>query len=185
MHCASSSRGDAEEFPTPKPPPDRPRLAFAAAALTRRDGSVLLRRHPEGELFAGTWDLPGRMTDGEAPGRSARSALRACGAEGFMLRACGNVSQTLTHRNVHIALFRGEGDATEREGLRFFAPGNLGSVGLSSLARKCLRACGVGEATAAERDGELGSAAEVPRQRRGVGTGRLTRKRASRNLRAP
>jgi A/G-specific adenine glycosylase len=142
-HCETRGRGDAHAFPPPRPAPERPVLLWAAAAVTREDGSVLLRRHPRGELFAGTWGLPWCDIAAEMPRRSARDALAACGARAVALRSRGEVQQTLTHRELRVAVFSGSGSAREGEDLRFVAPGRLGSVGLSSLARKCLRACGI------------------------------------------
>jgi A/G-specific adenine glycosylase len=144
-HCETGSRGDAHAFPAAKAERERPTLEWAAAAVTRKDGSVLLRRHPDGELFAGTWGLPFQETAGQSPRRSARGALDSCGARAVALEKSGEVRQTLTHRELHVTLFAGPGEAAERDDLRFLAPGALGSVGLSSLARKCLRACGIEE----------------------------------------
>ncbi|MFL5453769.1 MAG: A/G-specific adenine glycosylase [Myxococcales bacterium] len=144
-HCETRSQGDAHAFPAPKAERVRPVLEWAAAALTHSDGSVLLRRHCDGELFAGTWGLPFQETAGHTPRRSARVALDSCGAQAVALEKRGEVHQTLTHRELHVTLFAGPGDAAEREDLRFVAPAALGSVGLSSLARKCLRACGIEE----------------------------------------
>ena len=142
-HCQTRDRGDADAFPPPKTAPERPVIVWAAAAVTREDGSVLLRRHPQGELFAGTWGLPFCDAGGGIPRRSARQALEACGIRAPALRSRGEVRQTLTHRELRVALFSGTGRARERDDLRFIAPGKLGSVGLSSLLRKCLRACGI------------------------------------------
>ena len=141
--CETRDRGDAHDFPPPKVVRERPLLVWAAAAVTRKDGSVLLRRHREGELFAGTWGLPWREVSAATPRRSARAALDDCGARAAALRSRGEVEQKLTHRALRVALFSGPGDAPEREDLRFVGPANFGSVGLSSLARKCLRACGI------------------------------------------
>jgi A/G-specific adenine glycosylase len=142
-HCETRDRGDAHAFPPPRPAPERPILVWAAAALTREDGSVLLRRYPQGQLFAGTWGLPFCDAGEGVPRRSARDALKACGARATALRSRGEIQQTLTHRQLRVAVFSGAGRARERDDLRFVAPGELGSVGLSSLARKCLRACGI------------------------------------------
>jgi A/G-specific adenine glycosylase len=141
-HCETRERGDGHRFPPAKSAAVRPLLVWAAAAVTRKDGSVLLRRHPRRELFAGTWGLPWRDAAG-VPRKSARDAVLACGVRDAVLRSRGEVQQTLTHRQLRVALFSARGSATEREDLRFVGPGNLVSIGLSSLARKCLRACGI------------------------------------------
>ena len=141
--CETRERSDAHAFPPPRAAPERPILAWAAAAVTREDGSVLLRRHPRGELFAGTWGLPFCDVRDGRPRRSARDALEACGVRASALQSRGEIRQTLTHRELRVAVFSGTGRARQRDDLRFVAPGKLGSLGLSSLARKCLRACGI------------------------------------------
>jgi A/G-specific adenine glycosylase len=124
-------RENAEDFPQRKRRGARPLLEWQALALRRRDGAVLLARRPEGALFAGLWDLP---APGPLPG------VRLHGA----LRALGQVEQTLTHREVRVTIQSGRASGTPRTAdLRWVIPGDLRKLGLSSLARKSLRAAGV------------------------------------------
>ena len=147
---ACAGWGEAEAFPAPRARRERAHLTWAAAALRRNDGAVLLRRRGAGELFGGMWDLP--SADLPPAARSARAVARAalvsCGAVAASLRACGEVTQTLTHRELRVVLYAGEGRARTREGLRWVRATELGSLGLSSLARKCLRACGIAAVSA-------------------------------------
>jgi len=124
-------RANPEDFPQRKERRARPLLVWDALALRRRDGAVLLARRPEGALFAGLWDLP---APGILPGVRLRGALLAS----------GSVEQTLTHREVRVNIRSGRASGTPRSAdLRWVAPGDLRSLGLSSLARKSLRAAGV------------------------------------------
>ena len=164
--CGAGKQGDAERFPAPKPQRARPQVEWAAVCVRRHDGAVLLARHAPGErgaLFAGLWDLPSVQL-GEVPdeplfsGAAAKAALGALRARGLpvgglKLRPLGMVEQTLTHRELRVLLFGvavGEGAPlakarVEREVVRWVEPTAeaLGAVGLSSLARKSLRACGL------------------------------------------
>ena len=167
--CGAGKQGDAERFPAPKRQRARPQVEWAAVCVRRDDGAVLLARHAPGErgaLFAGLWDLPsvqlgevvplpeGPLFAGAAA-KAALGALRARGlpVEGLRLRPLGAVEQALTHRELRVHLFAvalGEGAPLakarlERETVRWVAPTAeaLGALGLSSLARKSLRACGV------------------------------------------
>jgi adenine-specific DNA glycosylase len=99
-------------------------------ALTRRDGAVLLARRPEGALFAGLWDLP----------EDRPAGIRVHG----LFQDCGVVEQTLTHREVRVAIraARASGMPASPE-VRWVAADGLTAVGLSSLARKSLRQAGV------------------------------------------
>jgi A/G-specific adenine glycosylase len=124
-------KGAPERYPAPKKRPVRPLLEWRALALTRKDGAVLLARRPQGALFAGLWDLPA----------AAPRGVRVHG----VLTECGTVEQTLTHREVRVAIHAGRGSGSPRGvDLRWVLPANLGEVGLSSLARKSLRKAGVG-----------------------------------------
>lgn len=169
-HCLARAQGDPERFPGPKKKKPRPRLTWAAAALFQR-GAVLLARREPGALFEGLWDLPSAEVpppevsllarDGADLGAGARAGALAplleiaqtaaqaialsCGLK-VQLTPVGEVEQTLTHREVRVLIFRGEARGRtggERE-LRWVREGDLASLGLSSLARKSLFACGVG-----------------------------------------
>ena len=113
--------------------------------LVRSDGAVLLRKHADRGLFAGLWDLPSATVSGDGVAPAIRSVLAACGiARRPRLTSCGEVRQVLTHRDLRVRLFkcRSAGDGAS-QGLRWAAPSELAELGLSSLARKCLRATGV------------------------------------------
>jgi A/G-specific adenine glycosylase len=143
--CEARRHGDPNDFPAPRREKERPRLLWAAAALCRRDGAILLRRREEGELFAGLWDLPSGEIDGSAAASAARAALAGCGiaAKGLRLRARGEVRQILTHRDLRVFLFSAAAPALRlREGLRWARPEDLEGLGLSSLTRKCLARAG-------------------------------------------
>jgi len=121
-----------EKYPAPKKRKGRPLLEWQALALRRRDGAVLLARRPDGALFAGLWDLP--ATEIKLPG------VRRHGA----LVECGMVAQTLTHREVRVQIRTGRGSGTPKKSdLRWVTPGQLSALGISSLARKSLRAAGI------------------------------------------
>jgi hypothetical protein len=134
--------------------------------VRRHDGAVLLARHApgaRGALFAGLWDLPsaalaaapkGPLCAGDAAA-AALGALCARGlpVAGLRLRPLTVVEQALTHRELRVhlcaaALPQGAPlarAALDPDALRWVepTPEALAAVGLSSLARKSLRACGV------------------------------------------
>ena len=145
LGCGAHRQGEPEAFPGRTRAKARPLLIWAAPALLRRDGAVLLRRRGDGELFAGLWDLPSAEVCGDDAAAAARAALDACGVFGQPdLEPCGEVRQVLTHRDLRVLLFRARARrAAAPAGLRWALPADLASVGLSSLARKCLRTAGV------------------------------------------
>ncbi|MGZ6143181.1 MAG: A/G-specific adenine glycosylase [Myxococcales bacterium] len=125
-------RDTPERFPEPKKRAPRPLMQWQAVALRRRDGAVLLARRPPGELFAGMWDLP--AAGQELPGVRRHGPLADMGV----------VEQTLTHREVRVGVKAGRASGTPRsDGLRWVVPDGLHRLGLSSLARKSLRAAGI------------------------------------------
>ena len=137
-HCTSCTvrtdcrgRDAPERYPGPKKRGERPLLQWDALALRRRDGAVLLKRRPPHALFAGMWDLP--------PAGEPLPGIRK-GA----LEAAGVVAQTLTHREVRVAIHSGRATGTPRIAtLRWVEAGRLHEVGLSSLAKKSLRKAGI------------------------------------------
>jgi len=148
--CAARRHGDPEAFPAAQTRRERPELLWAAAALRRTDGAVLLRRRGEGELFAGLWDLPSADARGIAPEAAARAALAGCGlhAPHQPLERCGEVRQVLTHRELRVVVFAGRSRRGRAPpGLRWAGACDLPALGLSSLARKCLRASEIGQAS--------------------------------------
>lgn len=128
--CAG--KDEPGRFPARKQRAPRPRVEWRAVALRRPDGAVLLARRPAGELFAGLWDLP-------APEAVARLA--------GPLSPAGEVRQALTHRDLRVAIFTGAARGRAPAGMRWVLPAGLGSLGVSSLAAKCLRRAGVTQAS--------------------------------------
>jgi A/G-specific adenine glycosylase len=129
LKAQCKGRDRPETYPGPRKRPGRPLLAWDAVALRRRDGAVLLARR-QGALFGGLWDLPENQK---------LSGVRVHGA----LEKRGVVEQTLTHREVRVAIHSGRASGTPRGELRWVAPEELPRLGLSSLARKSLRVAGV------------------------------------------
>ena len=125
----------------------RPVLVWAAPALFRGDGAVLLRKRADGELFAGLWDLPSAPVVSGDVRRALQQALSGCGiSRPPRLEAAGEVRQILTHRDVRVLLFRGRRQAPLRDGetVRWARSADVESLGVSSLARKCLRVAWAG-----------------------------------------
>jgi A/G-specific adenine glycosylase len=137
------------------------------AVLLARHGPAAEGQAGRGRLFAGLWDLPS-VALLEPPGgplfakEAAQAALGALGPLGLdksntlspgALRPLGAVEQTLTHRELRVHLFgaslqRGSAllqaalDPARARWVEATAEA-LGGLGLSSLARKSLRACGL------------------------------------------
>ena len=150
--CAARAEGDPEAFPAAKPKKARPELHWAGLALRRADGRILVARRPDGDLFAGLWELPSAPVALDAPAADAVAAIAACHAlpSGCAadVRPAGEVAQTLTHRQVTLRLFSARLHGTggpPSESLRWVEPtqAGLGALGISSLAAKALKAVGI------------------------------------------
>ena len=127
-------KDEPDRFPARAVKKPRQRLDWQAVALVRRDGAVLLSQRPAGALFAGLWDLPPAVE---------LAALRPGPVALGPLEPRGEVRQTLTHREVRVEILAGRAQGRAPAGLRWVKPGDLGALGLSSLAVKCLRAAGI------------------------------------------
>jgi A/G-specific adenine glycosylase len=73
--CAAHARGNPEAWPGAKPRKPRPVITWAAVALRRDDGAVLLARRPAGALFEGMWDLPSAEVPKPAGGAVGEAAV--------------------------------------------------------------------------------------------------------------
>ena len=99
--CVAAATGRQDELPVVaarKKESELPVLARAALWLERGDELILARRVPRG-LFGGMWELP----QGETPAAVAR----ALGVTRFDADPIAHHEQTLTHRRLRIAVFRG------------------------------------------------------------------------------
>jgi A/G-specific adenine glycosylase len=143
--CGARRGGDPHAFPAARTKKQRPVLIWASPALLRADGAVLLRRRGDRELFAGLWDLPSQAVGDDGVDAALSRALAASGIRPTLpLDRCGEVKQTLTHRELRVLLFRGRARTRQTAaGLRWAYPADLAGIALSSLAVKCLRAVGV------------------------------------------
>ena len=126
--CLARASGRQREIPARRKAKERPVLALAAA-YAERGGKVLLARRGDEGLFASMWELP---TAELAPGDEPREALALVLRERLGLRvapgeALGTVEQTLTHRELKLALYRVELPAR-------FRPRALASYGAAALA---------------------------------------------------
>jgi A/G-specific adenine glycosylase len=150
--CAAGIAGDAESFPAPKKQRVRPELHWAALDLRRSDGAVLLARRGDEQLFAGLWELP--STEAPPAADAAEAARHVLRHHGLPAKAAacvehvGRVQQTLTHRQITLRLFRARLSGrfpALGPSLRWIAPdaAAFSSLGISSLAAKALRACGL------------------------------------------
>lgn len=140
-HCGAYARGEVDQLPVPKRRTAPVSLRLSAVVTTSGRGrgrKVWLVRGDRG-LFGGLWGVP--MAEGEP-----RSALRDAGVRARLHPdPVGRVEHVLTHRRLHVELFRASGArAEESETRRRFAPADLAHVGVSTLTRKILKATSIG-----------------------------------------
>lgn len=148
--CAARARGVERELPKlrakAKPRPVR----RAALVLVGRDGVLLARRTPDG-TFGAMWEPPSIDVDADVADAAAAAWARPRFAELVgrrvgSLEACGDLVHVLSHRRMHVLVFRaplgprvraarvdGEYDAVEP-----VDPRAIGNRGTTTLARKIL-----------------------------------------------
>ena len=135
--CVAAREGRQDELPVVakrKKASELPVIAHAALWLQDGDAIVLARRAPQG-LFGGLWELP--------QGADRLEVARALGVTRVDGEAVAYHDQTLSHRRLRIAVFRGSAPARLVEG---------GLVGYDRITRVALSeaaALGVAAATTA------------------------------------
>lgn len=145
-HCRALQAGRQAELPPRRKARERQRLHLAAA-LVEREGRILLARRPDQGLFASLWELPAVEID---PAADARTALqdqlgRMLGPGVEVGAALGTAAQTLTHRELTIAVHPAQGPgpllqpAPPYVDASFVDPAAPLPGGLSSATRKALR----------------------------------------------
>lgn len=100
------------------------------ALIFRKGSSVLLGKRKDTGVFAGLWEPP--QWDKGAPE-----------TKNLKGKALGSVDHVLTHRLIHVKLLESPLDprllpSTDYTSMRLFAPGELGSIAMSTLAKKIL-----------------------------------------------
>ncbi|HEY8426965.1 MAG TPA: A/G-specific adenine glycosylase [Sandaracinaceae bacterium] len=133
--CAARAQGRTAELPVPKPRKPPVRVEVAAVVATRADGSVALVRS-ERALFGGLYAPP------MAEGRGRAAALAALRGAGVRARveasSAARLEHVLSHRVIDVEVWRATGASSRT--CRLVTPRELASVGVSTFARRILRA---------------------------------------------
>ncbi len=127
--CEGRRRGTAAQLPV-KLRGREPVRVEGALLVVRSRGRVLLRqREPAARRMAGFWDLPG-------PTDLPRARVG---------RAFGEVRHSITHHRYRLDILAASVRRPDGQdgGFRWFSPGQLVDIPLSTIARKALRLAGV------------------------------------------
>jgi A/G-specific adenine glycosylase len=142
--CQARQAGEADALPVPRPRKVPKRLAWTAVVASRGRAAkkqVFLSK-VAGRLFGGLWGVP--MAESASSEDPARAALRDAGLIARLDdKAPVALEHVLTHRHLHIEVFRASGaQAKATDAGRFFTQAELDEVGVSSLTKKILAAAG-------------------------------------------
>ncbi len=105
-NCVARAKGQQEKIPPARPVPKRKKIRYLCG-IVERNGSVLLARRPAAGLLPGLWEFPGGE---QGPEESQLVGLRRLLRERLAIRmrtgkACGKITQLLTHRELEIQAF--------------------------------------------------------------------------------
>jgi A/G-specific adenine glycosylase len=142
--CEGHARGIAADLPVAKKKKP-PREIDVVALVARRGPRLLLGRRREEGLFGGLWEPP--MVEVErARAEASLASLLGSGVVG--LEVMGEQTHVLTHRKIRVTIATGglRGEPSRAGGAAYDRfewrdASELGSLGMSSLARKILLAC--------------------------------------------
>ncbi len=140
--CESRRRGLEERIPAPKSRAERSHLELACAAVLRGD-AILLGRRDEKGLFGGLWELPSV----EPSGRPHARALEALGFAVIGDAPLARVDRTLTHRQLHLTVYRCRRVGRAEHGyhaLRFVPLIRIGELGISTAMARAIEASRAG-----------------------------------------
>jgi A/G-specific adenine glycosylase len=143
--CEGRARGVAAELPVAKKKKP-PREIDVVALVARRGARLLLGRRRTDGLFGGLWEPPMvELARGERPEAPLGSLL---GTRVVGLEVAGEQTHVLTHRKIRVTIAKGglKGEPPTSGGAAYdrfewLDAADLGSLGMSSLARKILLAC--------------------------------------------
>ncbi len=138
--CQARAKGLTEQLPVAKRRTPTKAVAWTAVVALQASNTKVLLVRQQAELFGGTWTPPLAEGEGEA---AARAAVAAAGLSPLRLENLkANVTHVLSHRKLHVALWRAEVQATQAtlpSHVRFIALDKLHTVGVSALTRKILK----------------------------------------------
>ncbi len=134
-HCRAFAEGTPEAYPATPVRRATSHMRRAIVLIERKGALLMVRR--EGALLDGLWEPPGvELTNGA----SARAALEAELARLGVKARCEPMRQTLkhriTHREINVALWRGELIDGKARGPARFVNHGAGRVPLTALARR-------------------------------------------------
>jgi A/G-specific adenine glycosylase len=142
--CRARALGLTASLPHKRPRAARPIVRVVCACIT--DGArVFVTKRRKG-LLAGTWALPEAVDRGarERPA-VARALAEATGLRVADVAYRGAIRHVFTHRDVTAELFRVDVEASRApaalsDSQRWVSPAGLAALGVSSFARKTVRA---------------------------------------------
>jgi len=139
--CEAHGHGEVDRFPIPRvrKAPSEVQLAAVIAARGSASNRAIWLVRSQRSLFGGLWGLPMIQRDA-FDATDARAALREVGISARLdSEPLRRVTHVLTHRRLHVELFRASAArAKESQTRRLFTGHDLGSVGISTLTRKLL-----------------------------------------------
>jgi A/G-specific adenine glycosylase len=142
--CAARREGVEKELPVAKKKKP-PREVDMLALVSRRGKRVLLGRRRPGGLFGGLWEPP-MVEGGDTNARASLTAM--LGVPVGEMKRVAEQTHVLTHRRLRITIATaaierdpGAPGGTTYDRLAWKGTSELGSLAMSSLARKVLLAC--------------------------------------------
>jgi A/G-specific adenine glycosylase len=135
--CAAREAGTIEQIPPPKKRPKRTLLSLTAIAVFADRKTVVLEQRPPEGLLAGLWCLP--LLDGHPDPKEVPALAKD--RWGWRLRnvkAAGELTHVMTHRDLVLRLVRAEAFAAAPEGLAEVERSALGRLGIPRVTARAL-----------------------------------------------
>jgi A/G-specific adenine glycosylase len=140
--CKGSLQGIATELPRKKRPAVNPKRYAVAFAITRKDGSILVRKRQEKGLLGGMIEVPSTPWREEKYSLEEASTLSPLSHEIFWDKGIEEVKHIFTHFTLEVKVFKGlVGDvpAALPSSLFWATQDDLLNLALPTLMKKILR----------------------------------------------
>jgi A/G-specific adenine glycosylase len=136
--CMAKRSGSTDRIPPPKKPAVKLEQHHHAVVV-RRNGRLLMEQRGDDGIWAGLWQVPTVESKRKLVPSQVR---RRCGIELAGIDRLGSFTHVLSHRRIHVHVFRGDAAPGARAvGRSWQSRSNIDSLPVSNAVKRVLEMC--------------------------------------------